>query len=666
MRYCRVVVDSNARELSRTFTYSIPEGLEVGPGTAVEVPFGPRSLTGYVLELTDEVEFDAARIRPITQVLDARTLWGEELLRLAEWLRIFYSSTYQESLQTVIPGPVLARVKKPAKRKLKAAKAIKGLGEAKALPTLRPAQAAALEALDASLQDGKPLLLFGVTGSGKTEVYLHAVSRTLEAGRQAIVLVPEVSLTPQAVDRYRGRLGDTVGVLHSGLSGPQRREQWWQLREGQLRVALGTRSAVFAPLADPGLIVVDEEHDGSYKQDQTPRYHARQVAAWRAARQSGPCALVLGSATPSLETFHLAGQGRYRMAQMQERASGAAMPSVSFVDMKRHRRGSLSPPLLDRLRHVVAAGQQAVLLLNRRGFSQYLQCQDCGHVVGCDQCSIALTYHRRPPRLACHYCFEHRVVPDTCSECGGMQLEFKGTGTERLEEELEAALPGVTLARMDRDTTGKVGAHAEILQRFGSGEAQILLGTQMVSKGLDFPRVTLVGVLNADQGLNMPDFRAGERTFQLITQVAGRAGRADLPGEVLIQAMDPEHPVLLAAAANDYLGFAGEELAMRRSALYPPYCRLLRVLLASEQEEPLIRTAQALAIRLRGALLHDEQVVGPAPCPLPKLRGLYRWHMLLKGPKVQDLTGIAQKEIATVRAAGVVRIGLDPDPQSLL
>ena len=247
-----------------------------------------------------------------------------------------------------------------------------------------------------------------------------------------------------------------------------------------------------------------------------------------------------------------------------------------------------------------------------------------------------------------------------------MQLEFKGTGTERLEEELEAALPGVTLARMDRDTTGKVGAHAEILQRFGSGEAQILLGTQMVSKGLDFPRVTLVGVLNADQGLNMPDFRAGERTFQLITQVAGRAGRADLPGEVLIQAMDPEHPVLLAAAANDYLGFAGEELAMRRSALYPPYCRLLRVLLASEQEEALIRTAQALAIRLRGALLHDEQVVGPAPCPLPKLRGLHRWHMLLKGPKVQDLTEIAQKEISTMRTSGVVRIGLDPDPQSLL
>lgn len=639
----------------------------MGPGTAVEVSFGPRTLMGYVVELTDEPGLDPARIKPIGQVLDARTLWGEELLRLAEWMREFYSATWQESLQTVIPGPVLQHVRNRPKRKAKV-KPIKGLGEATALPTLRPAQAAALDALEESRRDGKPLLLFGVTGSGKTEVYLHAVSRTLEAGRQAIVMVPEVSLTPQAVDRYRGRLGDTVGVLHSGLGGPQRREQWWQLREGQLRVALGTRSAVFAPLLDPGLIVIDEEHDGSYKQDQTPRYHARQVAAWRAARQERPCALVLGSATPSLETFHLAGQGRYRMARMEERASGAAMPSVSFIDMKRftRKRGTLSPPLVQRLREVVAAGQQAVLLLNRRGFSQYLQCQDCGHVEGCEHCSISLTYHRRPPRLACHYCFAQRVVPDVCPGCRGLSLEFKGAGTERLEEELEAAIPGVTVARMDRDTTAKVGAHAEILRRFGDGEAQILLGTQMVSKGLDFPRVTLVGVLNADQGLNVPDFRAGERTFQLITQVAGRAGRAELPGEVLIQAMDPEHPTLLAAAENDYLGFAGQELAMRRQAGYPPYCRLLRVLLVSEQEEPLIRLAQALAQRLRDALLYDEQVVGPAPCPLPRLRGNYRWHMLLKGPKVQDLTEIAQKEIASLRTAGVVRIGLDPDPQSLL
>jgi primosomal protein N' (replication factor Y) len=293
-------------------------------------------------------------------------------------------------------------------------------------------------------------------------------------------------------------------------------------------------------VTDPGLIVIDEEHDGSYKQDQTPRYHARQVAAWRAARQERPCALVLGSATPSLETFHLAGQGRYRMARMQERASGASMPSVEFIDMKRftRKRGTLSPPLVQRLREVVAAGQQAVLLLNRRGFSQYLQCQDCGHVEGCDHCSIALTYHRRPPRLACHYCFHQRAVPDTCSKCRGLQLEFKGAGTERLEEELEAAIPGVTVARMDRDTTSKAGAHAEILRRFGEGEAQILLGTQMVSKGLDFPRVTLVGVLNADQGLNVPDFRAGERTFQLLTQVAGRAVRSELPWSVLMYALD--------------------------------------------------------------------------------------------------------------------------------
>ncbi|MEW6283041.1 MAG: primosomal protein N', partial [Candidatus Eremiobacterota bacterium] len=569
---------------------------------------------------------------------------------------------------TVVPAPVLAEVKARMNPRALGPRKRRSAADVAAFPhhALSPEQSCAVEAILEACRAGGRVLLFGITGSGKTEVYLQAVERVLAEGSHAVVLVPEVSLTPQAVERYRGRLGEQVGVLHSGLAAGERREQWWKLRRGELTVALGTRSAVFAPLERPALFILDEEHDHSYKQDQTPRYHARQVAV-RRAQQTG-AAVVLGSATPSLETFYLAESGYYRLLELPQRATGGTLPEVELVDMRRApRRKLLSQPLVQQMREAVASDAQVVLLLNRRGFSNYLQCQACGHVEKCIHCSISLTFHRRAGALRCHYCGHSSRPPEACRGCGGSELQYRGGGTERLEEELAEALPGVPTVRLDRDTTSGAGKHAELLGRFARREAKVLLGTQMVSKGLDFPDVTLVGVVHADAGLNLPDFRAAERTFQLITQVAGRAGRGQRPGHVMVQTMEPEHGCLQAAARHDYRGFYAEELKLRRQLGYPPFCRLLRLVASGPQEA----AVQAEAVRLAESLSRRTQAVdllGPAPCPLERVRGRWRWHVLARGPKLQDLVGVARTYFETRSASSRedVHWSVDPDPQDLL
>jgi primosomal protein N' (replication factor Y) len=461
------------------------------------------------------------------------------------------------------------------------------------------------------------------------------------------------------VERYRGRLGDQVGVLHSGLTAAERREEWWKLRRGELSVALGTRSAVFAPLENLGLLILDEEHDHSYKQDQSPRYHARQVAAKRAA-QTG-AAVVVGSATPSLESFYLAQTGYYKLVELPRRVTGRQPPPVELVDMRKRPRGLLSLPLVERMRETVARQEQVVLLLNRRGFSNYLQCGLCGHVHKCKDCSISLTYHRAAQQLRCHYCGHTVRPPDVCEACSSPELSYRGGGTERLEAELCKALPGVEIARMDRDTTARAGGHAEILGRFARKEAQILLGTQMVAKGLDFPDVTLVGVVNADGGLNLPDFRAAERTFQLLTQVAGRAGRGQLEGQVLVQTMDPDNSCLQAAARHDYAGFYAQELALRRAVGYPPFCRLVRLVVSGTDEQ----AVEAEALRAASMLQGGAEWLGPAPCPLEKVRGRWRWHLLGRTLKVQELVQAARSFFAR-KTRSDMQWSVDPDPQDLL
>ncbi len=668
--YARVVVEVTARALNRPFTYGIPESLvgEAGVGSTVEVPFGPRQLLGFVVEVQAEPPVDAAghTLRPLLRVLDPTPFWGQDLLDLAGWMRRFYGCGWLDSLQAAIPGPVLRRVKAARTARRRGALREATRPEPAALYpeiALNPGQLAALQALREVRAEGGAVLLHGVTGSGKTEVYLRAVREVLDEGRQALVMVPELALTPQAVQRYRGRLGPTVGLLHSGLSDPDRRENWWALRRGELSVALGTRSAVFAPLARPGLFILDEEHETSYKQESSPRYHARQVAFRRAARHGA--AVLLGSATPSLESYHLAEQGRYRLVELSARPGGRPLPGVRIVDMRSWRTNRLlSPALAQGIRDRAAAGEQVVLLLNRRGFANFLQCQECGYVPGCGQCSISLTFHRSRGLLRCHYCLHQQPPPDQCPNCRGHRFRLGGAGTERLEAEVRDLVPGVPLLRMDSDTTSGVGAHGRLLDRFGSGQAQILLGTRMIAKGLDFPGVTLVGVIRADAELHLPDFRAAERTFQLLAQVAGRAGRGQQPGEVFLQAMDPEHPCLVAAASHDYAGMYRAELAVRREAGYPPFCRLLRLVFSHPDPVQLEGVAERVGRELVRRL-PQARVVGPAPCPVERLRGRYRWHLLLKGPRVQDLMDAARNYLQPPEGQEF-QILADPDPQSLM
>ncbi len=667
--YASVIVDKATRSLDRPFTYRVPAALagQVVAGSLVEVPFRNQALTGVVLELTTDPGCEPDRVRDIVRLLESEPFFGRNMLTLVDWMVAYYGSTWRDTLFCVVPGPVLASVQRPGKPRGPRKRTVPQ-GIAYPAPPLLPEQRAAVEAI----APGQKVLLHGVTGSGKTEVYLHAVEAVLAQGRQAIVMVPEVALTPQAVERYRGRLGDQVGVLHSGLTAAERREEWWKLRRGELSVALGTRSAVFAPLENLGLLILDEEHDHSYKQDQTPRYHARQVAARRAA-QTG-AAVVVGSATPSLESFYLAQTGYYKLVELSARVTGRQPPPVELVDMRQRPRQMLSHPLVERMRATVARGEQVVLLLNRRGFSNYLQCGLCGHVHKCQDCSISLTYHRAAQQLRCHYCGHVARPPDTCQACASAELSYRGGGTEKLESELARVLPGVEIARMDRDTTGSAGGHAEILGRFARKEAMVLLGTQMVAKGLDFPDVTLVGVINADGGLNLPDFRSAERTFQLITQVAGRAGRGALEGQVLVQTLDPDNPCLQAAARHDYAGFYEQELALRRQVGYPPFCRLARLVVTGTDEAAV--EAEALAVtRLLERRVTGVEWLGPAPCPLEKVRGRWRWHLLGRTAKVQELVQGARSLFAQrtsddrsgrSRLRSDVQWSVDPDPQDLL
>jgi len=538
-------------------------------------------------------------------------------------------------------------------------------------PALTEAQRAAVEGIGAAIAAGqrKAFLLHGVTASGKTEVYLHVVQHCLQAGRGALILVPEIALTPQLVGRFRARFGDAIAVIHSALGDGERHQMWKRLRSGELRIAVGARSALFAPVMNLGLICVDEEHDSSFKQEEGVRYHARDMALWRAHRAGGQC--VLGSATPSLTSIALAEKQVLQKYVLPSRArKAAAMPTVEVVDLCRNKAGPtgdrlLTWPLVRALERVLEIGEQAILFLNRRGFAPSLVCEDCGTILRCPDCSIALTVHRGGrPRVVCHMCDYHSAVPEYCSECRSPELSEEGAGTERIEAALTRHFPSARVARLDRDVAA--GAKSQlVLDRMRQREIDILVGTQMVTKGHDLPNVTLVGVLDADAALSMPDYRAAERAFQLLVQVAGRAGRGDRPGHVLVQTRQPESPVITCALRHDVASFVAQETEQRRELMYPPYARLALVRFEGLDEKLVTREADRVARLLQRSPVPAVRLSGPAPAPIAKIRNRWRYRFLLKSVNRQSLRA-ALLVVSKTPVDRRVRVIIDVDPMNML
>ena len=520
-------------------------------------------------------------------------------------------------------------------------------------------------------QEAQTYLLQGVTGSGKTEVYLQVIEGVLQKGKTAIMLVPEISLTPQVTRRFVSRFGQQVAILHSGLSDGEKYDEWRKIESGQARVVVGARSAIFAPLKNIGVIIIDEEHEATYKQESNPRYHARDVAKLRA--QYHKAALVLGSATPSLETRARASRGLYGLLRLTQRANPQAhLPQVEVVDFRdylgQQENGNYTPVLLEKIRQTLDRKEQVVLLLNRRGYSSFVMCRDCGSVDECPNCDISLTLHMDTRSMQCHYCGFQKAIPRICPSCSSPSIRYYGTGTQRAFEELQDLFPDARILRMDVDTTRKKGSHENLLQAFGQGEADILLGTQMIAKGLDFPNVTLVGVLNADTALNLPDFRSSERTFQLLTQVAGRAGRAEKPGQVLIQTYNPNHYAIRFAQEQDYEGFYEYEMGIRRSMAYPPYTFTVGLTLSHALEDLTVKKAYEIVGFLRENLSDKIQILGPTPKPIARTHNLFHYQILLKYRREDRLEAVlnAILDWSQTQENKDLRLSIDHEPQNVM
>ena len=550
---------------------------------------------------------------------------------------------------------------------------------------LNPAQQAAAAAIESAIRTKQfhTFLLYGVTGSGKTEVYLHAIDATLSEGRSALLLVPEIALTPAVAGQFFRRFGDRVAILHSAFTDVERSEQWRRIRSGAARVVVGTRSGVFAPVRDLGLVVVDEEHDGSYKQEETPRYNGRDTAIVRA--QAAGATVVLGSATPSLESRYNAERGKYTLLELPERIEARPMPTVELIDMRQEfletrKQATFSRRLLEAVGERLRNREQTIVLLNRRGFSSFVACRACGERIQCMNCAVTLTYHKRDRRLLCHYCGYAEKVPQVCPKCASEHIYFLGLGSERVEQELHREFPGARIARLDRDTVTGKRQYETILDQFREGNYDILVGTQMIAKGHDIPNVTLVGVVSADVGLGIPDFRSAERTFQLLTQVAGRAGRGSLPGIVLMQTLNPDHYAVRLAGAQDYAAFYAKEIVFRRAMHYPPFAAMANVLVRAEKKEMAMRMSAELggtlapaplplgATQPEGQMAGLLRVLGPAEAPVPRLKNEYRYQFLVKAASRKALNELLQRVrgFAAERKWPATALVIDVDPLSLM
>ncbi|PAW75641.1 MAG: primosomal protein N' [Verrucomicrobia bacterium Tous-C9LFEB] len=722
--------------LDRAFDYRIPEPLQrdVVLGSKVRVPFGPREITGYVVELRAQSEIE--KLKDISAVIGQGAFVPPTIIELAQWISLYYCAPLGAALQTVLPQAVRGGqtrfkerlwveplpVKEPDFGRAKSQKnaweflqengggwlhelcvatattaAIWRSLEQKNLVAISPERQerdphAALDgdmseplvfndeqkaAYDAVLEEmakpkPQPILLHGVTGSGKTEVYLQAIARVLEAGKSALVLVPEIALTPQTVDRFRRRFAGQkagVAVLHSHLSQGERHDQWHQIREGRAKIVIGARSAVFAPLVRLGLIVVDEEQENSYKQEESPHYHARDVAVMRGHMEG--VAVMLGSATPSLESYQNALDKKYRLCSLTRRVEVQNMPTTHILDLRQELKNVktptlLAPRLVEAVNKRIDAGEQTIIFLNRRGYATSLQCPQCGHVEECPRCSVSLTYHRKANKLCCHLCDFSITAPNVCPKCAFDQYKQRGVGTEKIEESVERAFPNARIMRMDSDTMRGKHAYDEALSKFAAGETDILVGTQMIAKGLHFPKVTCVGVVHADLALQLPDFRAAERVFQLLMQVSGRSGRGDVHGEVYVQTRTPFHPAIQFARHHDYDGFAEQELEFRKVLNYPPYQRAILITWRGRSEEKTLYVAEQTAKKITELAGKDALITGPSPAPIAKINEQYRFHLFLRAAKLLPVTRALRPLLLEAQWPDDIKVTVDVDPMNLL
>jgi primosomal protein N' (replication factor Y) len=643
--YAAVVPDTRSILPKDVFTYSVPLDLDAlaVPGARVEVPFGTRTVTGYVVERSHAADVDAPRA--LTSVLDEPPLLDPSQVAVALWIADRYVAPLGEVIKAMLPAGV--RSAKPGGRKRSGPRSISrsvaAIDEAAqtTAPQLNDAQQQAAAPLLQAIDEQRHLrlLLHGVTGSGKTEVYLAAITRALQHGRGAIVLVPEISLTPQTVARFAGRFPGRVALVHSALTDAERAVQWRRIRDGEADVVVGSRSAVFAPLRHPGVIVVDEEDAGAYKQDRVPRYNAVDVALELGRLHGIP--VVLGSATPRVETFFRAKTGAMEYAELPERIAGRALPPIEVIDLCEELRAGNRSPLsltLERaLRECHEAGGQSILFLNRRGSATVIVCRACGAVLTCPNCSVSMVYHHGRARCDCHYCGSIAPVPMTCPSCHSPSIKGLGMGTERLEHEVQKLFPQLRLLRMDRDTVAHRDAYYDIYEKFRNHEADCLIGTQMVAKGWDLAGVRLVGIVNADTALHFPDYRSGEITFSLLTQVAGRAGRGDEPARVVLQTYSPDHYAVRHALTHDYLNFARDEIRIRKALHFPPYSRLVQCTYAHKDDAKAEHEARLAVEKVSGILGSGDglDVLGPAPAFLHRLRGEYRWQFTVRGEAIE-------------------------------
>lgn len=744
-KYANIIVDISHEKLDKTFQYLIPQELveEVRVGVLVDIPFGNRSITGYVVELTDEAEFDVSRLKPIIGVKKGSVPIESQLIELAGWMRKNYGGTMNQALKTVIP--IKQKTKAIERKVLKlligreeaihtlalyenkhftakarllrelmqegnldytlvtqklnvSASTIKALERDGILEiettkeyrnpvnhleskgyhlTLNEMQQSVVDHITSDMEAGTPktYLLKGVTGSGKTEVYMELIARTIAKNKQAIVLIPEIALTFQTVMRFYNRFGNRVSIMNSRLSQGERYDQYLRAKNGDIDIMIGPRSALFAPFANLGLIIIDEEHESSYKSETIPRYHARETAIER-ARLNG-ASVVLGSATPSVESFYFAEKGVYELLELTQRVQEKPLPSCEVIDLreelKNGNRSILSIRLQELMEERLAKKQQTMLFINRRGMAGFMSCRACGYVVKCPHCDVSLSQHNNG-KMVCHYCGYEEPQPSVCPSCGSKYISGFKAGTQKIEEMVKQRFPQARVLRMDFDTTRTKDSYEQILQAFANQEADILIGTQMIVKGHDFPNVTLVGVLAADMSLHISDFHAAERTFQLLTQAAGRAGRGDESGDVIIQTYDPEHYAILTSKEQDYESFYDQEIMYRRLGFYPPVWNLLLVMCTSEDEKQLQFASEKIAKRLQAYMEKDEtfagkpiQLIGPADATIARVNDVYRKVIYIKTKDYQDLVLLKDRleyYMKDNRDFGRVSVQFDFNPMS--